>query len=101
MKVIYTVFPSLETAQEICRVLVAKRLVSCANIIPCVNSIYWWDDSVCENQEVIALLKTCLSNEEMVYQELSALHPYDCPALFSVTPDRVYPDFLKWVNTWN
>jgi periplasmic divalent cation tolerance protein len=98
MVLVYTTVSSVEVAQTIARSLVKENLVACVNLIPSLFSIYEWEGEINQEPEVMMLLKTTQAVENRVYQRIQELHPYRCPALFSVLPSQILPQFQGWVE---
>ena len=55
---VYMTFPEENTATRICRALLEQRLVACVNILPRVESMYWWEGEIQHETEVAALAKS-------------------------------------------
>ena len=43
---VYMTFPEEKTATRIGRALLEQRLVACVNILPRVESMYWWEGEI-------------------------------------------------------
>src|SRR5207247_898068 len=69
-------FPDVETARKISRELVDGALVACANVIPAVESIYYWKEKVETNAESLAIFKLTAARYSEFESRLRALHPY-------------------------
>ncbi|RJG11445.1 divalent-cation tolerance protein CutA, partial [Alcanivorax profundi] len=41
--------PDVETAKLLGRRALSARLVACANVLPGVSSLYWWQGTLCED----------------------------------------------------
>ena len=98
MILIYTTIASLEDAQALAQTLLNERLIACANLIPGMQSIYLWEEKVEQNTEVFILFKTTHALESTVYDRIRALHSYQCPALFSLTPSHQCSIFESWIQ---
>lgn len=57
MIVAYTTAPNESIAREIAHHLIKANLASCINLIPKVKSIYYWQDEIVEDSEVILMIK--------------------------------------------
>ena len=55
---VLSTFPDVATARRIGRQLVEERCAACANILPPVESIYWWEEKVESANETLVLFKT-------------------------------------------
>ena len=58
MEVIYTVCSSSEEAKLIGKILVQEKLCACVNIFPAMESIYFWEGNIVEDEEAVLLIKT-------------------------------------------
>jgi periplasmic divalent cation tolerance protein len=95
--VVLSTFPSSEKAAEIARVLVDERLCACVNLVPAVRSIYRWQGAICDEHEVLAIVKTTDERVAMLQARLVALHPYDVPEALVVPTIGGHAPYLAWV----
>lgn len=92
-------FPSKAIARKIANSLLEEHLIACANIIPSITSLYWWEGKIIEDQEVIFFLKTAPELEEKVIQRIKELHPYDIPAIYAIpSTNLIFGPYLEWIN---
>lgn len=63
---IYVTAPDAAAAHAIGHTIVAERLAACANILPGMRSIYWWQGKLEEAPEAVLILKTVASAAERV-----------------------------------
>jgi periplasmic divalent cation tolerance protein len=89
----------MEEAKRIARALVSERLAACANVIPGVSSVYWWEGQVQEEQEAMLVIKTTAARVNALETRLVELHPYDVPELLSIPVTGGYPPYLAWVSS--
>ena len=88
-----------DEAAQIAKVLIQKRLAACVNIIDNMRSIYEWEGTIQENQEVVMIAKThsdCFPELEKAVQDM---HSYDCPCIIGVDVSDGNKAFLDWVTT--
>lgn len=97
MKLLITTLPPGEPARSIARELVQRGLAACAQLEP-IESLYRWDGALEEDTEWRLLLKTSAAGLPALLDALRALHPYDCPALHTLSPDWTDPAFASWVS---
>lgn len=88
----------VEKAALIARVLVEKKLVACVNIIPQIRSIYWWQDQVCDEAELLMIMKTRRDLFEKIKLNVKDLHPYQVPEIIAVDILDGLPEYLKWID---
>ena len=86
-----------EEAVEIGRVLVEARLAACANILPSILSIYWWEGGVQQDQEVALILKTRQDLVHAAVLKIKDVHSYDCPCVISIPIEGGNIDYLEWI----
>lgn len=97
-KLIYVTASSEEEATKIATTLVEKKLVACANILGPSTSIYWWEDSINLDREVVFILKTKAELVERVIAQIKDLHSYDIPAIAVLDIEKSPTDFLNWID---
>ncbi|MEW6255149.1 MAG: divalent-cation tolerance protein CutA [Pseudomonadota bacterium] len=98
LKLVYSTFPSVASAEAAGRRLVSARLAACANILPAMISIYEWQGSVERADEVVLLLKTTSAQVGALMTALDDAHPYDVPAIFQIAAEDSPAAFAAWVE---
>lgn len=100
--VVLSTFPNAEVASQIARTLVEERLCACVNIVPAIRSIYIWpagpDGKLCDETEVLAVMKTTTDRGAELKARLVALHPYDVPEVLELDATASEP-YLAWVTS--
>ena len=91
-------FPDAETARKISRELVESALVACANIVPAVESIYYWKEKVETIAETLAIFKLTASRYSEFESRLRAVHPYDVPEVVRLNIAGGSADYLRWIG---
>ncbi len=82
---------------EISRRLVEKRLVACVNIVPKITSVYLWKDEICEDTELLLIMKTTLELYPKLQDTVKELHPYEVPEVIAFSIDKGLPEYLNWI----
>jgi len=96
--VVLCTFPSSEKARQIGTHLVERQYAACINILPAVESIYQWEGKLCQEQEVMAVIKTTRQAFPAMSRELSALHPYDEPEIIALPVVDGSAGYLAWLT---
>ena len=96
--VLFTTAPTADKAQEIARALVTEKLAACVNIVPGVRSIYAWKGEICDEGEVLCVMKTRSDRVEALQARLCALHPYEVPELVVLDVRGGHEGYLAWVR---
>ncbi len=76
-----------QQAVEISEELIARRLATCINIVPCLRSIYRWKGKVCEDTEYLLLIKTPRRLFERVSEAIREFHSYELPEILALPVD--------------
>lgn len=97
LAVVFVAAPDLDTAARLARTLVEERLAACCNLVQQVRSIYRWQGEICDESEVLMVVKTRREAVEALRQRVVALHPYECPEVVALAADDVHPPYLAWV----
>ncbi len=96
--VVLVTAPDLTTARQLAQVALADRLAACANLIPGLESHYWWQGKIDTSNEILLLFKTRRVLLARLEKTILANHPYDTPE-FVVLPlaggNRHYLDWLR------
>lgn len=96
--VVFVTAPSEQEGAEIGRTLVEEGLVACANIVPRIRSIYRWKHKVCDEAEVLLIMKTREELFERMRKRIRELHSYEVPEIIAVTIAEGDPDYLRWIE---
>ena len=95
---VLTTFPDVATARRVGRELVEQRCAACVNILPAVESIYWWEKKVESANETLVLFKTTADRYAALEATLRQLHSYEVPEIIAVKVEQGSPDYLRWVS---
>lgn len=100
---LYITTPSKEEATSLGRSLLENKLVACVNIIPKMESMYWWEGKIASAKEVVMIAKTTKKLENKVIKYIEDNHSYDCPCVISLPIEGGSKAFLEWIenNTKN
>lgn len=77
--------------------LVEARLAACVNIIPKMESIFWWEDKIQHDEEALLIIKTTQLKVEAMISYVRENHPYDVPEVLTLSLAEGLPDYLNWV----
>jgi periplasmic divalent cation tolerance protein len=76
--------PDLKTARALAKAALTARLVACANLVPKVESHYWWQGKLEASAEVLIVFKTTRARLAALEQLVVAQHPYDTPEFIAL-----------------
>jgi len=86
-----------QQAVEISEELIARRLATCINIVPCLRSIYRWKGKVCEDTEYLLLIKTPEKLFDDVSSAIREFHSYELPEILAMPVTAAEDNFHRWV----
>lgn len=88
----------MDLAQKIAHALVQERKAACVNIIPGIRSIYRWEEKVCDDSEILLLIKSSEENFEQIRKRIRQLHSYDTPEVIAIPITAGDPDYVSWLH---
>ena len=94
---VFVTAPNLKTARALARMALEARSVACANIIPKIESHYWWQRKIERAGEVLIIFKTSDRRVSNLQKLILANHPYDTPEFAVVRVDRANERYLQWI----
>ncbi|MDH3892590.1 MAG: divalent-cation tolerance protein CutA [candidate division Zixibacteria bacterium] len=86
-----------DKAQELACLIVENRLAACVNIVPRIESFYWWEGKVQSDDEALLIIKTTNAGFDALQQFVLDHHPYDLPEIVALPIDAGLDAYLKWV----
>ena len=89
--------PDLQTARALAQAALTARLVACANLVPKVESHYWWQGKLERSAEVLILFKTTRAKLVALEQLIVADHPYDTPEFVALSLAAGNAKYLAWL----
>ena len=99
VRVVLMTAPDAEVAERLGRALVEARLATCANVVPSLTSIYWWEGELERTGEALLILKTVEERIEALLERAVELHPYEVPELLVLAVERGHEPYLAWVRS--
>ena len=95
---LYLTCANKDEAKTIARTLIDERLIACANILGKMPSVYRWEGTVVEDEEIAVLLKTRRDMAARATERVKELHSYDLPCVVGLPIQGGNPDFIGWLN---
>jgi periplasmic divalent cation tolerance protein len=89
--------PDLKTARRLAQLALQARLVACANLVPKVESHYWWQGKLEKGAEVLMILKTRRANLRKLETLVREAHPYDTPEFLVLGLEGGLTRYLDWL----
>ena len=94
--VVLVTAPDLKTARHLAQAALKARLVACVNLLPRIESHYWWQGKLEKSTEVLLLLKTTSRRLSALEKIILAAHPYDTAEFVALPVGHVTERYLAW-----
>ncbi len=86
----------MDEAKKIAKALIEEKRAACVNIVPKVVSLYVWDGKLCEDEEVLLIIKAV--EFEPVRQKIKELHSYEVPEIIALEIKEAEKSYLEWMR---
>ena len=96
--VVFVTVPDADLAANLAKALVAEKLVACVSILPGLRSVYAWEGKVCDEEEILCVLKTRRALFAAVRERVTALHPYQVPEIIALPLVEGNAPYLAWLR---
>ena len=90
--------PNLNVARRLAALVLKEKLAACANLIPKIESHYWWQGQMESSSEVMITLKTTAASLPRLEQLIINNHPYDTPEVLSLELKEGNGKYLNWIT---
>ena len=91
--------PDRKTARHLAQSILRARLAACVNLVPGLESHYWWQNKLEHSAEILLLIKSTRQHlvrlEELVLKQ----HPYDTPEVIAWPLGSGNARYLAWLET--
>jgi len=95
---VYICCKNVQEARKIAGHCVSERLAASGNILPNMESVYWWDGDINSANEAVLILKTTKDRYEEIEKAVNLLHSYECPCIVTLPVTGGYKPFLEWMR---
>ncbi|MBI4833887.1 MAG: divalent-cation tolerance protein CutA [Planctomycetes bacterium] len=96
--VVFVTAPSEKTAVKISHSLIQEKLAACVNIIPKIRSFYTWKNKLCDDNEVLLIIKTNKKSFDRLVKHITSLHPYETPEIIALPITAGNKPYLDWLK---
>lgn len=95
--VVFVTAPDAECARRLARAALEARLIACANLVPGLESHYWWQDKLETSAETLIIFKTTRRRLPALERLILTQHPYDTPEIISLPLHQGSAKYLAWL----
>lgn len=98
LAVVLVTAPDLKVARGLAQGALRARLVACANLVPKIESHYWWQGRIESGAEVLMIFKTTKARLAALEEFILAQHPYDTPEFLVLPLAAGARRYLDWIS---
>ena len=89
---------SREEAARLAEMLVGAKLAACVQILPEMESVYWWKEKIERSPEFLLLAKTTEEKFSELEAAVRSLHSYDTPEILALPVTSISAPYLEWLT---
>jgi periplasmic divalent cation tolerance protein len=97
-RIVLVTAPTMKVARELARAALTARLIACANLVPRIESHYWWQGKIERGSEILLILKTTSARLAALEKIILAHHPYDTPEFVILPVVGGTKRYLDWLG---
>jgi len=87
-----------DEARRIAEILVNQRKAACVNIVPRVNSLFWWEGKLDSARESLLIVKTKAPLFPKIVEIVKGVHSYEVPEIIALPIIDGNKDYLRWLD---
>lgn len=96
--VVFITVSGEEEGRSIARLLVGAKKAACVNVLPGVDSVFWWKGKIDSNQESLLIVKTRAALFPEVVDLVKGAHSYEVPEIVAMPIVAGNEDYLEWLD---
>lgn len=97
--IVFITAPSRDVGEQIARALLDDRLVACVNLVSTIDSLFWWQDEIQSEQEILLIAKSRADLfENGILRVVLSIHPYDVPEVIALPIVKGSREYLDWID---
>jgi periplasmic divalent cation tolerance protein len=96
--VVLVTAPDMDLARRLAKAALEAKLAACANIVPAVESHYWWKGKLESSDEVLLIFKTRQQLLPKLERAVREIHSYDTPEFVALPLTAGSRKYLVWLT---
>jgi periplasmic divalent cation tolerance protein len=96
--VIFVTTSTEEEAHSIAELLLGHKKAACVNIVPRIDSSFWWQGKLDSARESLLIIKTRASKLPEIIEMVKSVHSYEVPEIIALPIIGGNEDYLKWID---
>ncbi len=98
--VVLTTVSNDAEAETLARAIVESKLAACVQILPPMQSVYFWKNAIRFDSEHLLLIKTLAAKFDELQSFIQANHSYDTPEIIALPASAVAENYLDWMKDY-
>lgn len=90
--------PQGQAARKVANEILKTRAAACVNIVPAIESMYWWEGKIESAPESLLIVKTRRTTFERLKSVVRRVHPYTIPEIIELPITAGHLPYLDWVR---
>ncbi|RXJ97038.1 divalent-cation tolerance protein CutA [Arcobacter sp. AHV-9/2010] len=95
--IIKTTCKNKKEAKKISKSLIKDKLAACVQMQK-IKSLYFWNDKLCEDKEILLSIKTKKSLFSQVKDKILELHSYKVPQIIELEITNISENYKKFIE---
>ena len=96
--VVMVTAPDMDLARRLAKAGLEAKLAACANIVPAIESHYWWEGKLESSNEALVIFKTRQEMLPKLEQIVRDVHSYDTPEFVALPLIAGSRKYLAWIE---
>ena len=95
---VFVTDPNLAEGRDLAKKLLEQKLAACVNLIPQVESFYWWEGKIENNGETLLMIKTMKKEWEKLESFVRKNHSYSVPEIIGIPISERSKPYAQWIK---
>lgn len=97
--VVLVTAPDRKVARSLARLALEARVCACANLVPGIESHYWWKGKLESGREILVVFKTNRTQLAALEKLVMANHPYETAEFVALPIAHGSRRYLDWIDS--
>ena len=98
--VVLTTAPNTGEAETLARLIIEAKLAACVQVLPAMQSFYFWENQIQTDAEHLLLIKTLAGKFDELEKFIQKNHSYDVPEIVALEAQQVSESYSGWIENY-
>lgn len=98
MLIVLTTVPNMEEAENLAQKIIETKHAACVQILPPMTSVYYWENAMQKDSEVLMLIKTLPEKYAALETFIQENHSYEVPEIVALSTEKISESYLNWMK---